>query len=125
MQPATQLQRESSQSNVVPQYIADRIRQRPPAGIRVVPGSTPVVAFGDVRSASVATLGLNPSKNEFLDSQGHLLEGNLRRLETISSLRDTQRNGSSSCDSVARIFQGCNEYFRRRPYHRWFNVLEK
>jgi hypothetical protein len=71
---------------IVPSYVEARIRQRPPAGVRVLPGSTPVVAFGDVRKATVATLGLNPSKYEFLDHRGDEREGGERRLETLTSL---------------------------------------
>jgi len=55
---------------MVPAYIEARIRQLPPAGAPVLPGSTPVVASGDVRKATVATLGLNPSKREFLHANG-------------------------------------------------------
>ena len=70
----------------VPSYISDRVRQRLPSGLPVVPGSTPVVAFGDVQKARVATLGLNPSKIEFLDNSGNELAGDQRRLETLASL---------------------------------------
>lgn len=54
----------------VPDYIEQRIRRPVPADSCVVPGSTPVVAFGDARAATVATLGLNPSRKEFLDEIG-------------------------------------------------------
>ncbi len=26
---------------------------------------------------------------------------------------------------LARVFEGCNWYFERRPYRRWFDVLER
>ena len=52
-------------------------------------GSTPVVAFGDVRKAAVATLGWNPSKREFLDSRGNELVRTERRLETLASLGES------------------------------------
>jgi len=92
--------------------------------LRIVPGSTPVVAFGDVRSAEVATLGLNPSKLEFLDQHGKELMGEDRRLETLASLGE---NGllTASSDAVRRVFEGCNNYFQRRPYRKWFERLEK
>jgi len=108
----------------VPAYIATRIKQVSPAGLRVVHGSTPVVAFGDVRRASVATLGWNPSKLEFLDSSGRLLDGEARRLETTTSLKFNNAS-SESPEVVERVFDGCNKYFQRRPYRRWFDVLEK
>ena len=71
---------------VIPPYIETRIRRSPPERSCIVPGSTPVLAFGDARSARVATLGLNPSRIEFLDKAGVLLEGDNRRLATHASL---------------------------------------
>jgi hypothetical protein len=108
----------------LPEYIEARIRQRPPDGLPVVPGSTPVVAFGDVRNATVATLGWNPSKLEFLDSAGNELTGQERRLETLSSLGAGDLS-SAKHDVIHRVFQGCNDYFQLQPYRKWFGVLEK
>jgi len=56
----------------VPGYVAKRIRTPPPSVCRVLPGSTPVVAFGDPRHSTVATLGLNPSKREFVMNDRNL-----------------------------------------------------
>lgn len=106
-----------------PDYVAARIRQRSPTGLPVVVGSTRVVAFGDVRTARVATLGLNPSKVEFLDYGGRELTGDERRLETLASLGVTDL-ASAPDETVARVFNGCNTYFKRRPY-RWFDRLGK
>lgn len=108
----------------VPEYIEQRIRQPLPTGMPVVPGSTPVIAFGDLRRANVATLGWNPSKLEFLDQAGSELSGGQRRLETLTSL--THRDLSTAPAAVIReVFEGCNHYFQRNPYRRWFDVLEK
>jgi hypothetical protein len=108
----------------MPHYIAARIRQCPPLAVRVVSESTPVVSFGDVRQATVATLGWNPSKLEFISRSGELLRGDERRLETATSLK---MHGilADSPDGVNKVFEGCNTYFHRRPYRRWFDVLEK
>jgi hypothetical protein len=85
--------------------------------------STPVVAFGDLRKATVATLGLNPSKDEFLNGEGKLLKGSLRRLVTLASLKSSKiRVGSPA--AVRQIFNGCNKYFHVRPLRRFFGVLE-
>lgn len=108
----------------MPEYISARIKQCPPSGSRVVPGSTPVVAFGDVRQAKGATLGWNPSKLEFLDGSGRLLEGTERRLETKTSLK-ARRNSIGSAGDVNMVFEGCNLYFQLRAYRRWFDVPEK
>ena len=107
----------------VPQYIAERIRRPAPADAPVVPGSTPVVAFGDPRTAWAATLGLNPSKVEFLDRDGRLLADSNRRLETHASL-GIGNLASASDAAVAQVLAGCNGYFQRRPYN-WFNKLER
>jgi hypothetical protein len=108
----------------VPEYIETRLRQCPPKGLPVVRGSTPVVAFGDARKAKVATLGWNPSKVEFLDRNGKELTGKDRRLETLSSLGERDLP-SASPDAIRRVFEGCNDYFQRCPYRKWFDVLEK
>jgi hypothetical protein len=71
----------------LPDYLIERVRRPPPVDSCVVPGSTPVIAFGNARAAAVATLGLNPSRVEFLDRAGNELPEPLRRLETLRSLR--------------------------------------
>ena len=73
---------------MVPRFIEDRIRMPAPRGSPVVAGSTPVIAFGDPPAARVATLGLNPSRVEFLSPGGVLLHAD-RRLETLRSLGAT------------------------------------
>lgn len=112
----------------VPEYIAARIRQRLPGGVPVVPGSTPVISFGDARKAKVATLGWNPSKCEFLHDKGRdkgreLAEEN-RRLETLTSIKETNLAHASN-EAVSSVFNGCNNYFFRNPYRLWFDKLEK
>lgn len=108
----------------MPDYIEARIRRRRPSGGLVVVGSTPVVAFGDVRKSKVATLGWNPSKREFLDHDGNELVGGERRLETLKSV-GVNDLADAPVEAVRRVFQACNNYFHRRPYGRWFNKLEK
>ncbi len=108
----------------VPEYVQTRIRQRPPNGLPIVPASTPVIAFGDVRKAKVATLGWNPSKLEFLNGRGYELTGPMRRLESLSSLGVTDLS-SASPEVIWRVFESCNTYFQRCPYRKWFDVLEK
>jgi hypothetical protein len=66
-------------SEVVPNYIA--ARSPPFLEVRVVPGSMPVVASGDVRQVRLAILGWNPSKLEFLGPSGRLLDGREEDLE--------------------------------------------
>jgi hypothetical protein len=109
---------------VIPAYIEARIRCSPPEGSFVVRGSTPVLAFGDARKARVATLGLNPSRIEFIDKRrGVLLEGNDRRLATHDSLGLSDLTTAPS-DVIHQVVNDCNSYFQRRPYREWFDILE-
>lgn len=105
-------------------YQISMIRRRPPEGCGVIEGSTPVVSFGDATHSRVATIGINPSKVEFLDPRGSFLPATHRRLATMASL------GATSCESladgqVAEIAEGCNRYFGVNPYDRWFGPFEE
>ena len=53
----------------------------------VIPWSSPVISFGDLSRARVATLGLNPSNREFVDDAGIELDGPSRRFPTLRSLK--------------------------------------
>jgi hypothetical protein len=56
----------------------DRLRQEPLQAS--VPASLPVLFFGDLFTATVATVGLNPSKLEYLDKNGNELSGARHRV---------------------------------------------
>jgi len=99
--------------------ILKRIRSNYPGKDLVVNQSTPVLSFGDFQKAEVFTLGINPSNLEFLDDNGDLLKNQLRRLQTLSSLKSSDCS-SLSKDQSAKVFEGCIDYFNRRPYN-WFN----
>lgn len=104
-------------------HVQARVRSEPPAGCSVLPFSTPVIAFGDWRTARVATLGLNPSPVEFTDRSGRELDGVSRRLETLSSL-GARSLGELSGAQVEQVLKSCRTYFQRQPYRRWFDDLE-
>lgn len=108
----------------IPDYVIERVRRAPSAGSCIVPGSTPVVAFGNARVARVATLGLNPSRIEFLDRAGRELPEPQRRLETLRSL-GLARLADAPEEVVARVVAGCDAYFQRNPYWQWFRPLEQ
>lgn len=109
-------------ARMIPSYIDARIRRPPPQDCFVVPGSTPVVSFGNAMTATVATLGLNPSRVEFLKDDGSELVGASRRLATRSSL-GTPDLATASPESVAQVLADCDTYFQRNPYRRWFDQL--
>ncbi|MGO9148299.1 MAG: hypothetical protein ACLQEG_17055 [Acidimicrobiales bacterium] len=106
----------------IPPYVVDRIRRSPPLDCYVLPGSTPVVAFGDVRRAHVATLGLNPSRIEF-KQRGAELDGPVRRFETLRSL-GVEHLQDAPDSVVFRVWYRCNQYFHGNPYS-WFSRLEE
>jgi len=107
-----------------PEYLMDMVRRQMPPGCGIVLGSTPVVSFGNPQISRVATLGINPSRKEFLDDKGNLLSGQDRRFETLASV------GADRCEAltdsqIMSIIEGCNNYFKRRPYLTWFKPLEQ
>ena len=108
----------------IPDYIEERIRRRIPAGLSVIEGSTPVVAFGNSRKARVATLGLNPSRLEFQDNSGKELTGASRRLATHKSLGVSDL-ANAPMSAIEQVLQDCDTYFERNPYWQWFRDLEK
>lgn len=107
----------------IPNYLVERVRRSPPPGAGVVPGSTPVLAFGDARHATVATLGLNPSRVEFLDRAGRELPEPHRRLETLRSLGVAATQDLPD-HLAARVIAGCDGYYQRNPYWYWFRPLD-
>lgn len=70
-------------------YLYDRLRREPTR--YSVPGSLPVLFFGDAFTARIATIGLNPSKSEYLDRHGTILVGQQQRFATVSSLGASSR----------------------------------
>lgn len=105
-------------------YLADRIRQPYPIDSYVLKGSTPVVSFGDVRSAWVATLGLNPSDSEFVE-RDRWLTGDKQRFESLRTL-GLKRPEDANDDQVLRILDACYGYFDGpNPFWKWFKPLER
>lgn len=90
----------------------------------VIPWSCPTPAFGGLSSATVATLGLNPSNREFVDGMGQELTGVDRRLPTLRSLQ-LYRWADASLFHIETILSECRDYFQRNPYKGWFDRLER
>jgi hypothetical protein len=82
-----------------------------------------VLSFGNASDAVVATLGLNPSRQEFLDRNGRELTGTSRRFETVASLGVTDL-ATASDDVLHRVANACSVYFSVNPYRGWFDQLE-
>jgi hypothetical protein len=99
-------------------------RRTPPEAAAFVQGSTPVISFGDVLTAEVATIGINPSRREF-DDNGWLT-GATRRLATLESLA-AEPGLSLTYEQARQVVEDCNRYFlpSRNPYWRWFKRLDE
>ena len=104
-----------------PAYLIRRAMAQPPTGCSVVEGSTPVISFGNPIDARVATLGINPSRNEFLNPSGALMTGKKRRFTTLESLNILDRRAIDEGHGVS-ILDGCADYFKVRSYA-WFKPL--
>ena len=104
-----------------PKWLLEQATAPPPEGCEglIVPDSTPVVSFGNPMQATVATIGLNPSALEFLESWGGpMLPEDQRRLAVRESAE------ISDCRLGAKILDGCAGYFGRNPYEGWFLPLD-
>jgi len=93
------------------------------SGTSVIPWSSPVPSFGDLSRSKIATLGLNPSNLEFVDSSGNELDGASRRFHTLKSL-GLARWADANARHLQLIVESCRGYFRRNPYDGWFKKLD-
>jgi hypothetical protein len=87
--------------------------------------STPVLAFGKFQKAQAATLGINPSRAEFIDKEGELLEGKKRRLATLRSLK-LNKCAHATDAQMGQVIRDCENYFSEEmnPYMQWFRPLD-
>ncbi|MEI8572052.1 hypothetical protein J0667_08855 [Methylomonas sp. WH-1] len=102
------------------QYLLTRLKKQNLNTSLIVKDSTPVLGFGDYYCASVATVGLNPSHREFLDSKRLLLLGPNNRLETNKTLRISDIQHALP-HQLQIIECGCLQYFHKNPYKSWFD----
>jgi len=104
--------------------VVERIRRPIPQGLSVLPGSLPIVSFGDPEVASVATLSLNPSWIEFERPRGGWLHGSERRVASLISVGVTDPRELDD-DQVARVVRESNGYFNGPNWYKaWFHWLE-
>jgi len=89
----------------------------------IINWSSPVISFGDLLNSKVATLGLNPSNREFVDSNGMELEGGDRRFHTLKSLGISKWSDVSE-SHLMLIRESCQKYFDINPYDKWFKSLD-
>lgn len=89
-----------------------RLSRPVPALPEIVPGSQPVVAFGNPHLADVATLSINPSRIEFHTPAGQPLRDADARLLMSDG-------GFGHFREVLAAYGACLSYFGRNPYRRW------
>lgn len=90
-----------------------------------VPGSLPVLFFGDLPAATVAPVGLNPSPQEYLDPAGREFAGARRRFETLASLGAPAR-GALTTAQADHAVATMRAYFRPgKPVYGWFRALDR
>jgi hypothetical protein len=101
-----------------------RLRLRRPAPPGVVQGALPVLFFGNIWEARVATLGLNPSKSEYLDKGRLELEGNYRRFESLRSLEAPDRSSLTDQQCEAALDRMRNYFLPGKPVlKQWFGPV--
>jgi hypothetical protein len=96
------------------------VRERLYARLRRTPnnysvkGSLPILFFGDLFAAHIATVGLCPSDREYVDVDGQELDGTARRFETLESLHVRSRSAlsDSQCAHAVTRMEG---YFQKGP----------
>lgn len=104
--------------------MTDRLEEPELARHDVITWSSPVPSFGDLMHSQVATVGLNPSSREFMDSQGRELHGSTRRLHTLTSL-GLQAWHEAEGKHLQSVWDACCTYFFRNPYDTWFRSLDQ
>lgn len=111
----------TKKANVVQQklkdFLLDKISEPLPTTVKIVEGSIPIVFFGNVEKAEIATLSLNPSNVEF-EHNG------VRRCVDRKQLgvSDNQKLTSEQAESV---YQSLLLFFKVNPYKTWFNPMNK
>lgn len=117
-----------NESILFEERVVERAMAEYPKIKEIVDFSTPVVSFGNPNTARVATLGINPSSNEF-----QVGNGDKRPLGILEKKRliDTEVLGISkptalSSEQAIEVIRGCYNYFlgsEANPY-KWFKKLE-
>jgi len=96
-----------------------------PAFGKTVPGALPVLFFGQIDRARVATIGLNPSDKEYLSRSGEELTGSRRRFETLGSLGLRERR-EIDATTAATAMRRMRHYFESSStIYSWFRPLER
>ena len=105
----------------------ERVLRPKPKIKEILPGSTPVISFGNPHKSTVATLGINPSTKEFLigNKNKRLRPIGSKRLIDLEILKK-QENEPLSIKDAEIIIQSCYEYFENKNWYKsWFKPMEQ
>jgi len=105
------------------ELLFDRMARPQLQNIGLIEWGCPIPSFGNLLSAKLATIGLNPSNREFVDNIGNELEGDQRRFHTLRSL-GLDAWAEADTDHYDLIIEYCFNYFQRNPYDGWFKALD-
>jgi hypothetical protein len=104
--------------------LIDRLDNSRLSDAEVIRWGCPVPSFGDLSTARVATLGINPSNREFMGEDGAELTGESRRFHTLGSL-GLRSWADVDVRYLRPILDSCSEYFSGNPYDVWFRKLDQ
>lgn len=85
--------------------------------------ASPILFFGKLKTAKIATVGLNPSNKEFLDNHSTELNLEQRRFHTLDSLNLGSWKEAGTHE-IRMLIKSCEEYFNNNPYNTWFKRLD-
>lgn len=105
-------------------HLVSQLEQAESDDLGIITWAAPILSFGDISKAKLATLGLNPSNREFLDLDGSELDGQYRRFQSLNSLQ-ISRWSETQEEHFDLILDSCNNYFNGNPYDGWFRALDK
>lgn len=101
-------------------------RLRRPPTPRSIPGTLPILFFGDLFKSEIVTVGLNPSDQEYLSKSGTMLAGAGQRFATLASLGATDRASLRDTQCEEAIWWMRDYYAPGKPvYGSWFNALSR
>jgi len=103
------------------EFLLGKISQPIPASVEIVRGSIPIVFFGNVEKAEIATLSLNPSNVEFEPKHGKVRCLDRTQLDVLDSQKLTNEQAEAVYQSLLLYF--CDPPYN--PYRTWFNPLNK
>jgi len=109
--------RESTMQHQLKEFLLDKISEPLPTKVKIVEGSIPIVFFGNVEKAVIATLSLNPSNIEF-EHNG------VRRCVDRKHLKVSDRQKLTR-EQAESVYQSLLLFFQVNPYKTWFNPMNK